>query len=260
VYFMFCDESNLEETKEKKFFVYGGLICNSDNAVSLHQGIENIRMRFNYLPGQELKFTPANRPTGMSIQDFSTMKGEILDLCFQNQCVFVSYVIHHQIAKGAGNRDKTILFAADHVISRFNDFLDEVAGWGFCLVDKLPVKDEAKYLQRKFTIGLENSKMNSNSRLDKTLFFGSSSMNTSHFSSLTDIVLGSFRYCVNAPADNRVATNLFKKVIQLMWHRKTGATRDIKERGLILRPVNIKIESIKKDYDDLLGRFRLFLK
>ncbi len=73
-----------------------------------------------------------------------------------------------------------------------------------------------------------------------------------------DIVLGSFRYCVNNPRNPDAAGDMMRQVLGLMWAAEDG---NAAERGLILRPKlkNIRVGVHRQQYDQLLEHLKRLL-
>jgi hypothetical protein len=181
-------------------------------------------------------------------------KRQVIDLCLAIGVRFIVHVIHHGIIKNQ-DQDQQVQWAADYVIGRFNTFLSEVGDFGICAVDNLPVTKQFQYLSDKFSFGLQLAS-GGNVRLDRIKLFAATCINASHANSAMDIVLGSFRYCINNPANIPAAREMMAKVVALMWHRKLNDTYDIVDRGLIIRPPLSRLErdypTFKPDYDRLI--------
>ena len=77
--------------------------------------------------------------------------------------------------------------------------------------------------------------------------------NASHANSVMDIVLGSFRYCINNPKNKDAARHMMGRVVDILWHSKEGDKYHMLDKGLIVRPEmpNIKSPTIKAEYNEL---------
>jgi len=190
--------------------------------------------------------------TVASSEDVKNAKRRVVDLCLETDCTFIAYAILHAIAQNQTQRTR-VQYGANSVISRFNQFLDENDDDGICLVDNLPFRGGDQYLKEKFTEGLTFPGGRS-VPLSRIKLFGQTCNNASHLSSAADIVLGSFRYCVNNPNNPDAASDMFKKVATMMWHQDDGERRLVRERGLILRPLleNIDNPLLRSRYDELI--------
>ncbi len=241
MYLLLTDETNKDASSEVKFFVYGGLFFRADVVKSLHDGISSIRNEYGFAKADRFKFDSNSKPPLISASDFSSAKNKVLKLCVANDCRFIAYVVHHQIAK---NQKDKIEFAADHVLGRFQQFLSEVQDQGLCLVDPLPGEKSFNYLRGKFQKGIGNGV-----QLDRILLFGESPIGCSHLSSAMDIVLGAFRYCINHPLNDSAAKTIFSEILKLLWKAPNG---DFVDKGLMLRPKIVKVKEYKADFQKLI--------
>jgi hypothetical protein len=174
-------------------------------------------------------------------------------------CKFIALVILHDIIDKF-HPEKKYLWAADHVIGRFNHFLKQEANdTGIVCIDTLPLKQQWQYLSEKFTTGLRLHGGGTVS-LDRIRLYASTCLNASHIASAIDVVLGSFRYCVNAPVNRQSATQMIRNVVQLMWHLKDGNHIYLGDRGLILRPEHVNVAAYQKEYDDLQEHLRSLIR
>ena len=99
MYYLFTDETNIDPSDSIKFFAYGGLIIPFSNQVKIHFGIERIREKFGYKKQDLLKFDTNSRPKYVSAEDATKAKREVIELCITTNCKFISYIVHHEIAK-----------------------------------------------------------------------------------------------------------------------------------------------------------------
>jgi hypothetical protein len=258
LYILLTDETNRRPSADSRFFIYGGLLFKVDKLPEIDSAIEKIRQRLHYKPSDHLKFDSNSRPNGVSFDDFVQAKREVIDLCLATGCKFIVHIIHHDIIRNQ-DPDQHIQWAADYVIGRFNYFLDsEAKDYGICVVDSLPVKAQFKYLSDKFSLGLTLAS-GKETRLQRIKLFASTTINASHANSVMDIVLGSFRYCINNPKNKDAARHMIGKVVDLMWHTKVGDTYYVHDKGLIVRPEKIKSPSIKAEYDALFAHINELL-
>lgn len=59
-----------------------------------------------------------------------------------------------------------------------------------------------------------------------------------------DIVLGTFRCCVNNPSNVNAARVMMSSVLKLMWHEKIGDAHNVLEHGLIVKPTQRRLKLI----------------
>ena len=256
MYLLLTDETNLRPTNKIKFFVYGGLIIPLEKFEELHRKIKEVREKAGYKPKDLFKFDTNTRPKHVTKESATKAKRSVVELCLNSKCSFIVYVIHHGIAY---DQEKRLLWAADHVIGRFNQYLQKINNSGICLVDSFPIEGESKYLKEKFTTGLKLQD-GSSIDLENIKLFGNTGINASHVSSAVDIILGSFRYCINNPKNTAAASLMMKRVMSMLWHEISDGRLLLKDKGLILRPVDPGCEPYKTDYNNLLDSMINLLK
>lgn len=81
----------------------------------------------------------------------------------------------------------------------------------------------------------------------------------SHLNSITDIVVGAFRFVINEPDKDQVGSILLKSLAELMWGKadKDGVIQ-VLERGLCIRPKVIKNPEYAADIDSFINRLRAY--
>lgn len=244
------DETN-RQYDPTGFLVYGGLIFTSEGAIAVTDAIKNVRARLQYSPVDSLKFDTRARPAHVSVEDATAAKNDVIQTCMDNDCVFIVHIIHHDIVRGQ-TPDDQIHRAADYVLSRYNMFLKYCREYGLVILDTLPQRSEFDYMRRKFQVGLHLDD-GTEVPLDRILSFSSTCDGASHLSSAADIVLGSFRYCINDPRNVEAATEMMRNVASMMWHRSIGDNRYLGDRGLIFRPPIDRVRSrpLRQQYEEL---------
>ncbi len=253
MYLLFTDETNKEPNDNIRFFIYGGLFVPADNAVTLHKEIERIRNCTGYKSTDTLKFDTNSRPKHVSQKQATTAKKEIIEQCYLAGCKFSALVIHHNIAK-KDDPEKKLMWSADHIIGHFNYFLSsEVDDYGICFADSLPVSAPNQYLADTFSKGLSLDGKQRRVKLDRIIALSETCINASHLASAIDIVLGTFRFCVNSKDQTDMLRNMARSVLRMMWCDEKNGIRYLSERGLILRPKNIKVPAYEAQYQELVG-------
>jgi hypothetical protein len=76
---------------------------------------------------------------------------------------------------------------------------------------------------------------------------------------MADIVLGSFRYCVNESAKDEAGKAMFPGLVRLMWTGARDGKRYVRERGLTLRPEVVQSRRYQGEYEELLKRLQGYL-
>lgn len=258
MYCLLTDETNAEPSGNAKFFIYGGLFFPFEKFSELDRGIARIRADAGYRLGDSFKFDTNFRPGHVSVEASKSAKKAIVQLCLDLDCRFIALAILHTIIEKKHPENK-YLWAADHVIGRFNYFLaTEAKDTGFVLIDTLPLKQQWRFLSDKFVTGL-HLHQGGTATLDHIRLYGSTCLNASYIASAIDIVLGSFRYCINAPKNREIATAMLRSVVRLMWHIRDGDRILLLDRGLILRPATVTKPEYKKEYDDLLKHLQALI-
>lgn len=224
MHLLLTDETNLEPDGDRKFFVYGGLFFPIERLEDLDRGVTDVRERHGYSPDDVLKFSTNARPDHVSHEEATEAKREVVSLCQDLGCRFIAYVIHHNIATG---RENLILRAANHVVGRFHRFLMKASDLGICVVDNLPVDRGFQYLEEKFRRGLDRH-IGGYAPVDRIKLFAATTGGASHASSAMDIVLGTFRYCVNNPDRTEVTPQMFESVTRLMWGVDVRGTKHVR--------------------------------
>jgi hypothetical protein len=249
---LLTDETNRQPSREAKFFVYGGLVLTVEALSTLHAEIEEIRRTAGYHAGDELKFDTHARPAHVTVEEATEAKRQVIDCAKRAGCIFIVHVILHNIITNQ-DADQQVQWAADYVIGRFNQYLTYINDDGICIVDNLPNRAEFRYLSQKFAHGLTLA-TGTHITLDRIKLFASTCVGASHVNSVMDIVLGSFRYCINNPQNPDAAREMLGSVASMMWGRRVGEDLQVRGRGLILRPEisDIHFEPYRHEYEALI--------
>jgi hypothetical protein len=136
--------------------------------------------------------------------------------------------------------------------------LNPRGSYGYAILDNIPVKQPLVYLKEKFQTGLTFPD-SPPIRLDRSLEFSQASDGTCHLCSLADIMLGSFRYCVNEPNNEEAGKAMFPALLSMMWNRERNGKKDVSDCGLVLRPTNVEEAKHKAEYDALTQRLQGYL-
>lgn len=251
MYLLLTDETNLKAGGNVEFFSYGGLIVSMEKLPILHARIAEIREANGYLPADRLKFDTNARPKHVSVEAATAAKRDVVAACIACDCKFIAYVILHVIARNTP-LEKTIQWGADHVIGKFNFFLQCQNSHGIVAMDRLPDGVEFDYLSSKFVGGLTLQE-GETLELDRIALFSSTCINASHLTSAMDIVLGSWRYCINSPMNTGAAKSMMADLTKLIWCEREGKDLYAFEKGLVFRPKEVKRSDYRAKYDALLN-------
>lgn len=245
---LYCDESNLTAV-DFDFFVYGGIVVDCATAAALSAEIERIRLNAGVPPTFVLKFNPG--PPNLSHAEFAALKQRIIRAGVDSGCRFVTSLILHNIATApADARLNEINRAAFH----FNNYLRSCNAHGLVLIDQFTDTHVNHHLREKFLVGVTGMPYGKGIiRLDRILGFHYAAIGQSHFGSLIDIVIGSFRFAVNAHTRNQTgqlptAAQLLTELSPLFIRLPSGR---VSENSLFFSPKIINARVYMKRYEQL---------
>jgi len=251
-YLFVTDETNLgtgnPPGKPPRFFMYGGVIVPVEKVGPLHRDIEAIRKEHGFKPTDELKFTHAK--SAVPEEAHRAAKAAVIAAAKTHGVLFVANLVHQGLVKNQPPGE-TVGWGANTVIGRFNYFLRKVNGDGLVVVDRFGSGKggEYSYLREKFQRGLIMTKRREDVPLERICGYMATCSGASHLSSVVDVVLGAFRYCVDKRGEGGIAAALFPEVVDLMWRNGTR----IRDYGLIIPKVT---GSMQDEYEELLEPLR----
>lgn len=244
------DESNVKQSREARFFIYGCVIIAADKASDICKRISGIRVEHGFGPDAEFKFDSHSRPAHLSYEEFTLAKNQVLEMCQDFGVRFMAYAVHHEIAR---NRDSDLYpWALNTLLLQFGFFLQRKTSTGICLVDRF--RNDLNTLRGIHQQGVDPEVSDGSRlprRLENVLCYGTISIGTTHLATMVDIVLGAFRYCVNKMNETKISLLLYRKVRPLLLCEPGNPSR-VEEWGLFLRPREVNVPDYKRDYDALL--------
>ncbi len=252
MYLFFTDETSLQPGRRARFFIYGGIFFAAQRVNDLHDLVQSARNENGFREGDPFKFASNSRPSHVTPAQHKRAKRTVLEGCVDVDVRFVACLVLHELAWRRSQRE-LVSWGANTVIGAFEKFLEEERTSGVCMIDRIPFDHPYSYLQEKFQRGLLFPGGRTR-RLHRIKAFGFTCDGASHASSAVDIVLGSFRYCVNASENTEAARRMFPRVMQVMWHKRRGNKIFFREYGLYLRPRNVGVQEHRDEYDRLLTR------
>jgi hypothetical protein len=259
MHLILTDETNRQPSPKVKFFVYGGLIFPIEALYDLDRRIQGIREWAGYRPGDEFKFDTHSRPEQVSFDVATEAKRQVIAACQEIGCRFIAHIILHQIIANQDPKQQ-VQWAADYVISRFNMYLEELEDIGICVIDNLPEPGQFSYLSEKYQFGLRGLPGGDRS-LNQIQLYAATCSGASNVSSAMDIVLGTFRYCINDPPNQDAAIEMLKSLVPMIWYRETKGKRVYEDYGIILRPKRSKVKSafpkFYPEYDKLIKHLNM---
>jgi hypothetical protein len=259
MYLMVGDEADAEQSRGQKFFVYGAIFVSHDSSKPLSDGVEAIRLAAKFEPTDSLKFADKTRPEKISKETFREVKGRVMDLARQHGVVFCAYAMLHAIAANQGHKNM-VLWGANTLLGKFNEFLGtDQDTFGLVLFDRIPIDHPYPYLREKFQIGMTFPGDRPPNRLERIIGLGSTTDGASHLASVADILVGSWRYCVNESEMDVAGKAMFPKLMDLMWKRTSDGKLYVNDFGFVLRPQEVQVDKYKKEYKDLRARLQVYL-
>lgn len=259
MHLLLTDETNVQPKEDVLFFVYGGLIVPLAALSELDTRITAARAKAGLKPDDEFKFETNSRPKHVEFAAWTQAKAETLKACVETGCVFIAYVVLHEIAKAQDLRTN-IEWGANSVLGAFNKYLSQNKSFGVVALDRLASKDEYKLLSDRFTKGLVLAGGRPPVPLENIKLYASTCINASHASSAMDIVLGAFRYCINDPKNKEAGKEMMAIITKLIWCEKVGENIYAHDRGLLMRPKKVEAPHHRAKYDELLNKINILLK
>lgn len=260
LYTLFTDETNVTP-KDGKFLIYGGLALSEQGFVAAHELVAEVRTKYGFKPEDQLKFQTASRPRGMDYALWTDAKTELVSRAAELDGVdLITYVILHAIAGGASDKER-VEYALNALIAHFDlKYLAEKSAHGVVVVDRLDSKFGFNLLRSRFDtpISLPDRRTVD---LKRILLLSQTSDGASHISSLVDVILGGFRYCVNAASGNGkddVASKLFPPIAELMWGKTEGNVKRIGDWGFLRYPKSVRVAAYSREYDALAATLQRY--
>lgn len=250
MYVLFGDET-CNDPHRDKFYIYGGIFFEDKIIHLLDAEIREIKRVAGYQVADPLKFGTRYRPSHISIEAFNIAKESVLNLRSKYDIGLIACVVHHGISK-----DHKEDYPVSKVVSKFNEFLHSNSSFGVCVFDRAsnPAR-QFKLIEEKYQSGLIFDKEESQVKisLDNIKMYSVSCIDASNISSLTDVIIGSFGYCINNPQNKEIAKKIMEKIRPIFLSNKAG---HIMGHGLILRPKNVKAQKYKAEYQKLVSLLR----
>ena len=248
MHLLYCDESNLEE-RNGDFFVYGGLIVDAGAALVLTQAVDKIRRDFGVPNDVVLKFNP--RPDQLNHQQFSTLKQAVIETAAGHGCIFLASMILHDIASSA---DEARRNSINTICYHFDCYLIRQGSHGLVLIDRFNDGQIDAHLREKFSAGLTWADSKEHTRLERIVGYHYSAIGQSHLAGVIDIVLGSFRYAVNAHTRKdegrlKSAAKLLPLLAPLFFRERDDG--NVSELSLMFSPKAVRNAKFRAAYEEL---------
>ena len=263
LYVLITDETNVQQSKDSKFFIYGGCIFPLEKVPKIHERISEIRQQAGFLNGQEFKFDSRSRPERISRETFTYAKKAVIDLAIEENVTFMASIVHHEIAKNKTIQEK-ILYSLKTIIAGFHKFLQRTDNYGQVISDRIDgifnIHKEilSKGLDPIISSDFVSDNYENKIRLNKIWQFSVGTISSGHLMSLVDIVLGSFRYCVNYP-ERDASNKMYPSISKLLLHNPSDYSVN-EEWGLLFRPKLVNVHGYENDYEELKENLRNLAK
>jgi hypothetical protein len=255
---MFGDEADHVQASNRKFFVYGAIFVPVNSVKALHAEIELARLNAGLVKTDSLKSASSHRPKNISVEAYRDLKNSVMTKAREIGHVrFCAQVVLHELASNQSH-DDLVLWGANTILGKFNQFLWENKTFGYAILDRLPVKDPYSYLKQKFQVGMTFPDK-STKRLGHIVCFAHAVDGSSHMCSVADVLLGAFRYCVNEPDNEEAGKAIYPTLVSMMWNYERDGKAVFDERGLVFRPQGIKASQYQAEYDALSERLYGYL-
>lgn len=248
MYLLYCDESNLEP-RDNDFFVYGGLVIGGEQAHSLSDRIDTIRRTARIPRDFLLKFNPG--PANLDHAEFINVKQQVIEAAIEHGCIFLTSMILHNIATSPAEARRNEI---NRICYHYNALLHRAETHGLVLIDRFEDRQIDQHLREKFSTGVTGLPFSPELRLKRIVGFHYSAIGQSHFSSIIDIVLGSFRFAINAftrnDAERLETAGRLLELLSPLFLRDPGHEQ-VSELSLFFSPKTVRSDRFLRQYTDL---------
>lgn len=256
-YFMIADEA--DQNLDKSYFVSAGVFIPTRNNLEIHERISEIRKRYGFRPEDDLKSSSGSKPVGVDREAHTEAKNAVLDLAAEYKCKACCYIVPSKVAKGQELKTRHE-WSVNTLLGKFDSFLcqkDNRSGTAY--FDHTTDFKQADHLKSSFA-GLIDGKYGK-IKYKKITGVGTTQNGMSHLNSLTDIVIGSFRFVVNEQDKDKVGRILLTKLAKIMWHTRTSdGTISYRDFGFVVRPVTLWEQNSLADLNLLTKNLQCYLE
>lgn len=252
MFLMIADEADQDGAKQ--FLVFAGVFFPSEALKILTEGVEKLRRKYGYGDGDLLKSSPTSKPKSVSSESHASIKNAILQLAANHECKICCYVVPHAIAKGQKHEDR-MKYGTNTLLQKFDQFLSEKGNAaGIALFDRTSDYKQPRYFGEVYSHGIPWQD-GSKKKLRNVVLIDNTGIGHSHLASVTDVVVGAFRFVANEPDKDKVGTVLTKLLKKLMWGvLDRDGQFNVGERGICVRPRNLKRPEYKADIAAFIDR------
>lgn len=243
------DETGLN-SDASEFFMYGGIFFPERDFSLINYIVDKLRTEHGYNGGDLLKFATNSRPQHVSKEQHRSIKRTILEFASSFDIRFIVCVTLHDIIRNR-TLEERVTWSANRILRWFHDFLIEKNASGVCYFDRIDAKWFQNYLREKRHVGLTYPSKQTY-RLDRINEYASVSPSSSHAASIADVILGAFRYCVDARERTDITREIFLPIARMMFGHQGPDRIPAGRTGLILNPEQVRCESYAQKYSNLI--------
>lgn len=251
---MYCDESNLEE-RLGDFLIYGGVIVPAANSHALSQAISTLRAEAGIAKDAQVKFNPPVEP--LDHHGYRDFKQALIMAAIEHGCRFLGYAVLHDLAR---NPDVARRFGVNTLCWHFHCALNRIDQPGLVLIDRF--NDAGNEIDGHLRDKMNNGVFlphRGHVELSRIVGFHYSVIGQAHFTSLSDILVGSLRWAVNVHCRGQAefrnsAIALLNLMSPLFW-REEGAEQ-VPDIGFCLSPFSVRVRHFHDRYVGLQNFMR----
>jgi hypothetical protein len=245
-----ADETNLTPSEKIQFFLYGGAIFDPGSIMEIGNKIREIRSQYKIKPHEKIKFNIHSCPQEVTREQHTEIKNKIIELAAEHKVKVIINCVLHQIAKNKEGNELVEMSSAT-VFRRFNQFCFEQSEPGIVLADRWPFDDGFSFLE-SCQFGEITYSSGYTIKLPNIYGYAQVSDNSTVLMSVSDVIIGAFRYCINNREKTIVNTKLMPKLGRLLWFKKEHGVLNVKDRGLNTSPRRVIIPKYRREYKNLV--------
>lgn len=258
VYLLYTEETSMRRDPKSRFFIYGGMFFPIDTLADVHALVQRSRADNGFRESDEFRFGVKHRPKHISKEQHTAARRSVLDGCRQLGVNIIVTIVLPGVAKSR-SMGELVGWGANSVLGAFEGFLEEEDAAGICVFDRLPFTQPYKFLTTKFQSGASLDDGTARP-LDHVQLVSLSCAGASHVASAVDIVIGTFKYCLNEKEPSETCRAVLPGILSMMWHRREGDTVQLRGCGLQFSPAGVKIPAYQQQYDEMTHQLTSILK